>query len=216
MSQPSTSHGGRSFPCDRCGNIFSYDNELYIHQRHECPRRRLYSCRLCHDSFRNQSSLQQHMDMCHDTYICDRCPFRCHDRPTFLYHMQRHHHMDRRRRTFRENEYPSHQTRRRSQRIRKNVGCFLCNRINAEGINRRAQSHASVAEVRVRIESNSISEVSIKLEPHTAEQKAEPTRGDLDYWEHVKKTLLVETPELLRMWWNRTYETPFPSGADSQ
>ena len=228
MSHPSTSYRERSFPCDRCGDILSYDSDLYIHQRHDCPREKSYPCGLCSGSFRTQRSLQQHVDACHDTYVCDRCPFRCHDRPTFLDHMQRHRRVDRNRRTF-QNEYPgrSHPARRRSQRIRKNVRCFLCNRMPAEGIAGRTRSHsemAPVAEVRIKLEPNSTAELNIEI---SAEPNAEfgrmRTAGnasraaeDLEYWERIMKTLLLNEPGLLRMWYERTFDTPFPSRTDSQ
>ena len=213
-SRPFTSHHeSKFFPCDWCHALFTHDSALYIHQRHECHRRlnyTRYSCKVCPRSFLTPGFLKMHMETQHLPLLCDVCPFRCYERAELVQHLRVHNQRE-----------TSWVHRRRSQRKRKNVQCTVCKCSMSYGGKALSQPKDPLTEVTIKVEStSSVSEVKIKLEPGSDEHRKKTNieryreTGDIVYLEHTMKEILEEAPGLLKMWYEKTFERPFPLSTD--
>ena len=212
-SRPYTPHHeSKLFPCEWCHALFIHDSELYIHQRHECHRKPNYTrypCKACPRSFYSQSSLQMHMES-HLQLLCDVCPFRCYGQAELIQHLRVHNQ--------RETNWVH---RRRSQRKRKNVQCTVCKCSLSYGGKALSPPKDPRTEVTIKVEStSSVSEVKIKLEPSSDEYRRKTNierfreTGDMVYLEHTMKEILEGAPGLLKMWYEKTFERPFPLSTD--
>lgn len=60
-----TTTDSKYFPCDTCGNVYSYKTSLARHVRFECGKAPQFKCPFCEHRTKHKSSLTTHIDCKH-------------------------------------------------------------------------------------------------------------------------------------------------------